>query len=341
MRRRHHVDVAAHRQEPLALLAAGVGAVEDVVVIFGKVRRTLQRHRSADMVVRVLDVLAAVAEVAQQIEGRVVQLFGRDAQGFLAEFLAQRPLVEDKADVESAGKCRFDLVQFLRAEAVADQRGVVDPRRVPDGAMTDGVGDDLFDLGGGIPERLQRRRDRAVDDLEVTAPCQLLELHQGEVRFDACRVTIHHQADRAGGRDHGGLRVPVSVLLAKAQRLVPGFGGECHQALIRAVGPVERDRVDVHGLVALGLSVGGAPVVADHPQHVLGVALVAGERAKFARDLGRCGIGDTRHDRRQRTGHRAALVAVIAQPHVHQETADVGVAESQRAEVVGKLRDFL
>ena len=39
------------------------------------------------------------------------------------------------------------------------------------------------------------RRDRGVDDLEVAAAGQFLELDQGEVRLDAGGVAIHDQAD--------------------------------------------------------------------------------------------------------------------------------------------------
>ena len=107
------------------------------------------------------------------------------------------------------------------AKAVADQRGVVDARRIADGAVTDRVGDDLFDLGRAIAELFQRRRHRLVDDLEVTAAGQFLELHQRKVRLDPGGVAIHHQTDGAGRRDHRGLRVAVAVLFAQLQRLVP------------------------------------------------------------------------------------------------------------------------
>ncbi len=88
------------------------------------------------------------------------------------------------------------------------------------------------------------------------------------------------------------------------------------------------------------MAISRAAVVADHPQHMLRVALVARKRAQLARHLGRGGIGHAGHQRGQRTAHRAALVAVVAEAHVHQQAADIGIAQTERAEVIGKLRDL-
>ena len=56
LRRRHHVDVAVDAKEALAVLAAGVGAIEDAHSAFVQMRRTLQRHGSADMIVGRFDI---------------------------------------------------------------------------------------------------------------------------------------------------------------------------------------------------------------------------------------------------------------------------------------------
>ena len=59
----------------------------------------------------------------------------------------------------------------------------------------------IGDLAFAIAQRAQGFRHGAVDDLEVAAAGELLELHQGEIGLDAGRVAIHHQADGAGRRD--------------------------------------------------------------------------------------------------------------------------------------------
>ena len=93
-----------------------------------------------------------------------------------------------------------------------------------------------------ISKGLQRQRHDAVDDLEVTAARQLLELHQREVGLDAGGVAIHHQADGARGRDHTHLCVAEAVRGAEFQRAIPGQLGRGHQRGIGAVGGVQRHR---------------------------------------------------------------------------------------------------
>ena len=178
-------------------------------------------------------------------------------------------------------------------------------------AVADRVGLDLGDVGFAIAERAQRFRHRAVDDLEVAAAGELLELHQREVGLDAGGVAIHHQADGAGGRDHGRLRVAVAVLLAERERAVPGRLGMRDQRLIGAGGVVERHRRRRNLLVAGALAVGGAAVVAHHAQHVLAVLLVAGEGPELLGHFGRGRVGHAGHDGGQRAADGAAGIGVI------------------------------
>ena len=105
---------------------------------------------------------------------------------------------------------------------LALQRRVVDGRAPGQRAVADRIGLDLGDLGLAVAERAQRLRHGLVDDLEVAAAGQLLELHQREVGLDAGGVAIHDEADRAGRRDHRGLGVAVAVLLAERDGPVPG-----------------------------------------------------------------------------------------------------------------------
>jgi hypothetical protein len=83
------------------------------------------------------------------------------------------------------------------------------------------------------------------------------------------------------------------------------------------------------------LAVGGAAVVAHHAQHVLGVRLVAREGAELAGHLGRGRVGNAGHDRGQRAADGAAFVGVIGNAGGHQQAADIGEAEAERAVLVG------
>ena len=143
----------------------------------------------------------------------------------VAEFLAQGVAVEGEADVEGGGQRPLEGLEGRRREALGPQRGVIDAGRALQGAMADGVADDLLDLRLAVAQGLERQRHHAVDDLEIAAAGELLELDQREVGLDAGGVAIHHQADGAGRRDHRGLGVAIAMLLAEGQRQVPGALG--------------------------------------------------------------------------------------------------------------------
>ena len=84
-----------------------------------------------------------------------------------------------------------------------DQRGMIDLRRIAHAAVPDSMGDDFFNLRRGIPQFFQACRNGLVDDLEVAASGQFLELDQGEVRLDPGGIAIHHQPDGASRGNHG------------------------------------------------------------------------------------------------------------------------------------------
>ena len=222
LRRRHHADVAFDREIALAGAAARIGAVEHRIVLGLQVRRAFHRHGAADMDVGGLDLALGEAEMLEQVEGGRGESLGRDLQRVAAELFAQRPLVEGELDVEGGGQRLLHLGDGLVGEALGLQRRVVDAGRLRQRAVADRVDLDLGDLRFRVAERAQRFRHRAVDDLPVAAAGELLELHQREVGLDAGGVAVHHQADGAGGRDDGRLRVAEAVLLAERQRLVPG-----------------------------------------------------------------------------------------------------------------------
>src|SRR5207253_3963875 len=58
---------------------------------------------------------------------------------------------------------------------------------------------------------------------------ELLEFHQREIGLDAGGVAIHHQADGAGRRHHGRLRVAIAVRLAERERAIPGAPGRSEE----------------------------------------------------------------------------------------------------------------
>ena len=74
---------------------------------------------------------------------------------------------------------------------------------------------------------------------------------------------------------------------------------------------------------------------------MVAVLVEAGEGAELLRHFGRGRIGDAGHDGRDGAANGTALMAVIGNAGTHQQAADIGEAQAQRAELVGKPRNLL
>ena len=178
-----------------------------------------------------------------------------------------------------------------------------------------------------------------VDDLEIAAAGQFLELDEGEIGLDAGGVAVHDQPDGAGRRDHRNLGVAVAVLLAQFQRPVPYVAGGPGQFAVRAIGRFQRHRVDRQVFVT-GLGAhGGAAVVANDLEHGLAVVLVMGKGAHFGGHFRRRGIGLAAHQRRDGAAKGPPSFRIIGNASRHQIAADVGEAQAQGAVFVAQFGD--
>ena len=107
--------------------------------------------------------------------------------------------------------------------------------------------------GLAVAERAERHGQALVDDLEVAAARELLELDEREVGLDAGRVAVHDEADGARGREDGHLGIAIAVRLAKGHRAVPRL------ACRRDQGGGARGRIDPErGMVRPSYSEAGA-----------------------------------------------------------------------------------
>ena len=245
-------------------------------------------------------------------------------------------LADRAGDERLGGAHHLDVAHVVdRALAVGRLEGAVEHRQVAleqvrralDRLLLVDVGDDVVDLRGGVAELLERHRHRLVDDLHHPAADQLLVLDQRDVGLDAGGVAVHHEADGAGRREHGGLGVAVAEVLAELDRLVPRLPGAVVEVGRHVLGGDVLDRV---------------AVLAHHAQERLAVDGVAGERpAVIAGDPRRLRVGLAGHQRGDRAGVVAAGVAVVGQAARHQQRAEVGVAEAERPVGVAVLLDRL
>ena len=90
------------------------------------------------------------------------------------------------------------------------------------------VADDLVSFLVRVAELEERSRHGVVHDLDHAPANQFLVLHQRQIRLHTSCVAIHHEANCAGGGEHGDLRVAIAEFFAVGESLVPALtaGGD-------------------------------------------------------------------------------------------------------------------
>ena len=248
---------------------------------------------------------------------------------------------------------------------------LLDSGRALDGAGGVDVADDGVDLGLVVAELDEGGGDGGVDDLNHSSADQLLVLDEGELGLDAGGVAVHHEADGAGGGEDGDLGVAEAVAFAVGEGAVPGVaagGDELVElgddkrrsfdfalrlaALARGFAQDDRLLFWLADVVDLGA------VHADDVEEWLAVDVEAGAGAAGNLGLlgdggGRAergaGFGDARglpvgvaaEDGGEGCGEVASGAGVVGQAEGHEQRAEVGVAEAERAIVVRVARDHL
>ncbi len=287
--------MAERRDEPLAALPAAVGAVENREVFLHQVRRPLHGHSATGGERGLFHLLPREAEEREEVEAVLLgldQVNAKPLQAGLAEYERRKCLRQ----VNDPRKLRFYLRDLLVVEPLRLEGGRVDVRGPGELARSQQVFKDILPLGISVAEGRQRALDRLVDDLEVAAASELLEFHESEVRLYAGRVAVHEKADRSGGRYHGRLRVPVAVLAAESQRVVPD--------LARRQGQLLWKETRINGMALV-------PVHLDHFEHGLAVLEVPGKWPFSLREVRRDGVRVAGHQARQRPAPGKRLRAVV------------------------------
>src|SRR5664279_537410 len=115
--------------------------------------------------------------------------------------------------------------------------------------------------------------------------------------IDPRGVAVHHQADRAGRREHTGLRVAPTVALADLVAPRPLVGGRGQDLAVV--------------LVQRAYHVVGGRVLAHHARVAFRVAGETLVRADNPGQFGRAAIGRRRHQRGDRSSQCATPVRVV------------------------------
>ena len=196
----HHPDVAGVMDQPLCRCGRSVGGVEHRQMLVLEVGSAFDGLLSADPLGRLPDLVAGEPERPEQVELERGVLVDLESES-LHRRLAEDERVEGVPELEHRRQCRLDLGHVLVGEALVHQRLPVDVGSADQRAGPDDVLDDVLDLLVVVAEVLESGRHRLVDDLEVAAAGQLLELDQREVGLDPGGVAVHLQADGPGGSD--------------------------------------------------------------------------------------------------------------------------------------------
>ena len=154
----HHADVALDREVAPAGLAAGVGAVEDRVVLGARC--------GAPSSVIVPQTWLLAASICARVKPRWRRRSKAGSRSFSAGMPRTRvqnssPSVhwlKTKRMSKAVGSAASSLAISAWPKPWPIERGVVDLRRVAERAVADGVGDDLLDLGRACSRGWRARR---------------------------------------------------------------------------------------------------------------------------------------------------------------------------------------
>ena len=186
-----------------------------------QVRRTLNRHRTTNILVSRLNLILSKSKFDQHIKAPVINLVLTKAQYLGTEIFTKCVLVKHKLKFKRRFQTRFHRRQLLISESLRLQSFMIDMRSTLQGLVAQGVSNHIFNLVFRVSKLLKCRRNRLVDNLEVTTARKLLELNQRKIRLNTGRVAIHNQANRSRRSKNRDLSVSEAVLFTNRQRPIP------------------------------------------------------------------------------------------------------------------------
>src|SRR6202012_5373185 len=166
----------------------------------------------------------------EQAPFEIIVLGGLESKA-LQTFFTQAIDIEYKTDLEGRANGGVEFFDLFGDESFFTQRLVVDGRRAGESSGPYGIFDDGIYLLVGVTEVFQRGRHGLIDDLEIAAAGQFLELDEGKVGLNAGGIAIHDQADRTCRSDNGSLCIAVAVFLAQLYGFIPGLGSSLQEII--------------------------------------------------------------------------------------------------------------
>ena len=112
---------ASTGQRALADAPARIGAIEHRQMLVLEIRRAFEGHGAADMEVGGVDVGLEKPSALSMSKSGASMAAASSFSDIAAELVAQRPFVEDEADVEGRFQRRLDLADLFLAKALAAQ----------------------------------------------------------------------------------------------------------------------------------------------------------------------------------------------------------------------------
>src|SRR5207302_304048 len=117
-------------------------------------------------------------ERGQEVEAGIGERGRSNAEAVGAERLPQGPFVEGEFDVEGRCECGFERGERGFVEALRGEALMVDVRRALERAAAQRIALDRGNRAVVIAERGKGLRHQPVDDLEIAAAGELLELDE-------------------------------------------------------------------------------------------------------------------------------------------------------------------
>src|SRR5467141_3973319 len=206
---------------PLTDPAATISTIEDRKVLGFEMWSPFYRHGTAAIIIGSGDFFLCKSHRFQHVEIGFIQLRVGQSQLLPTEVLTQRILIKRKLNLKSLGQTAFHSRECSVVEPLLSQSLMVNEWCGLQGLPANTIVHDVLNLRLGIPQGSECSGYALIDDLEIASTSQFFEFDKREIRFDARRIAIHHESDRARRSNHRDLRIAIPIGRPQFEGTVP------------------------------------------------------------------------------------------------------------------------